>query len=146
MTNQDGTIGSEGAFEVAAGVVVQDGRYLITRRHDETHQGGLWEFPGGKREENESLSDCLRREIKEELDLDIEVGTLIRTVKYSYAYCTLTLHFYRCTIRSGAPSPVGCQDFRWVEPGELIHYPFPEANRPIIQELVKVPHISDSSK
>ncbi len=142
---EDTTIDSEMSFDVAASVITKDGRYLITRRYDESHQGGLWEFPGGKREENESLVDCLRREIKEELDLDIEVGPLIKKTRYAYALCTVTLHFFRCTIRSGNPRAIGCQDFEWVEPSELAHYPFPQANVPILRELARPPRNEDLS-
>jgi 8-oxo-dGTP diphosphatase len=142
---KDHSTDSPMSFEVAAGVIVKDGCYLITRRHDETHQGGLWEFPGGKREENETLIDCLQREIKEELDLIVEVGTLIKRTRYAYAFCTVTLHFFRCTIRSGIPRAIGCQDFKWVEPSELNHYPFPQANVPILKELEKSSYHQDAS-
>ena len=125
----------ESTIEVTAAVIVQDGQYLITRRLDESHQGGLWEFPGGKRENNESLKDCLRREIKEELDLEIEVGVLLKTIHYAYAFYTFTLHFYLCRIQSGTPRLLGCQDFRWVKPHELGYYPFPPANHAIIAQL-----------
>ena len=126
---------SESTIEVTAAVIVQDGRYLITRRLDETHQGGLWEFPGGKRENDESLKDCLRREIKEELDLEIEVGVLLKTVRYAYAFYTFILHFYLCRIQSGTPRLLECQDLQWVKPHELGYYPFPPANHPIIAQL-----------
>jgi mutator protein MutT len=141
---EDLSTGSQPSFDVVAGVIVKDGRYLITRRHDESHQGGLWEFPGGKREENETLIECLEREIKEELDLDVEVGPLIKRTRHAYALCTMTLHFFRCTIRSGTPRAIGCQDFEWVEPAELVHYPFPQANVPILQELVKSSYHQDA--
>lgn len=134
---------SEKVIEVAAGVIVKDGRYLITRRPDESHQGGLWEFPGGKRAEDETLVDCLRREIQEELDLEIEVGPHLRTIRHAYAYCTVVLHFFRCTVRSGNPRALGCQDFQWVEPSKLIHYPFPEASLSILQDLLRSPGNED---
>jgi mutator protein MutT len=126
----------EEILEIAAGVIVQDGRYLITRRYDESHQGGAWEFPGGKREEEETLADCLRREIKEELDLEVEVGRPLRTIRYAYALCTVELHFFLCTIASGTPKTAGCQDFEWVRPDQLAHYSFPAANQAILEDLV----------
>jgi mutator protein MutT len=128
---------TDSSFDVAAAVITQDGEILITRRLDETHQGGLWEFPGGKREERESLEDCLRREIKEELDLDIEVGELLKTIPYAYAFWVVRLHFYRCTIRSGMPQAIGCQDFKWVRPDQLGLYPFPPANLPMLRDLAE---------
>lgn len=130
---------SESTIEVTAAVIMQDGRYLITRRLDESHQGGLWEFPGGKRENNESLEECLRREIREELDLEIEVRSLLKTVRYAYAFYTFILHFYLCRIRSGTPRLIECQDLQWVEPHELGYYSFPPANHPIIDHLINPP-------
>jgi 8-oxo-dGTP diphosphatase len=123
-------------FQVAAGVIVQDGKYLITRRYDDSHQGGLWEFPGGKREEGETLVECLRREIKEELDLEVEVGQLLRKVCYAYALCTVELHFFRCAIGAGVPKAMGCQDFEWVRPDQLTQYSFPSANQPVLVDLM----------
>ena len=121
--------------DVAAGVIAEDGLVLITRRHDDTHQGGMWEFPGGKREEGETIEDCLRREIKEELDLEVEVGPLIKKIRYAYAFITVGMHFFRCSIISGIPQAIGCQDYEWVKPEDLVNYPFPPANQPIIEEL-----------
>ena len=126
----------DSSVDVAAGVISQDGLFLITRRLDESHQGGLWEFPGGKKEEGESLEECLKREIKEELDLEIAVGKRLKTIRYAYAFYTVNLHFFRCTIRSGTPQAIGCQDFEWVTPNELPHYPFPPANLPMLRELM----------
>jgi mutator protein MutT len=128
---------SESSFDVAAAVIIQDGMILITRRLDESHQGGLWEFPGGKREEGESLEECVRREIKEELDLDIEVGEPVKIISFAYAFYNVHLHFFRCTIRSGTPNAIGCQDFEWVRPDQLAHYPFPPANQPMIRQLME---------
>src|SRR5438874_852480 len=71
--------------EVAAGLLFHEGKLLITQRAAGVHLGGLWEFPGGKRETDESFEDCLRREFSEELGLDVEVQELIQTVVHSYA-------------------------------------------------------------
>lgn len=127
--------------EVAAGVIVEDGRCLITKRLDDSHQGGLWEFPGGKREDDETLAECLRREIKEELDLEIEVGRCLKTVRYVYAFLTVDLHFFRCTVLSGTPAALSSQTFLWVTPDELANYPFPPANLPMLKELMNSPEL-----
>jgi mutator protein MutT len=129
MTDPDSVV------RVAAGVIVDGGSVLITRRMDESHQGGLWEFPGGKCEGGESLEDCLRREIREELDCDVEVGVPLKTIRYAYSFFTVELHFFRCTIRSGSPAAIGCQDFEWVTPAQLAQYEFPPANHPMINIL-----------
>ena len=130
---------TEGCVQVAAGVIVEDGLYLIARRMDDSHQGGLWEFPGGKCEEGESLPECLKREVKEELDLEIEVGPCIKTIRFAYALLTVELHFFRCSVQSGSPTAIGCQDFEWVTRDELANYPFPPANAPMVQELIASP-------
>ena len=126
---------SDETLQVGAGVIVEDGAFLITRRMDDTHQGGLWEFPGGKRHDDETIEDCVRREIREELDLDVEVGPPLKVVRYAYSFFTVELHFFRCTIRSGDPVAIGCQDFEWVTPDQLAQYEFPPANHPIINML-----------
>src|SRR5215472_8837919 len=94
--------------EVAAGLVFRDGKLLITRRHDDAHLGGLWEFPGGKREANESFEECLARELREELEIEVTVGELIETITHEYADKTVCLRFYRCAWRQGEPLTLGC--------------------------------------
>ncbi len=122
-------------IEVAAGVITRDNRILITQRLETSPHGGLWEFPGGKRHPDESLRDCLRREIKEELDITVQVGEELKVLQHDYPDITVKLHFYRCTIREGTPRPLGNQAFRWVSLSELSEFDFPEANRTFIREL-----------
>ena len=126
---------SENMIEVAAGVIVQDGRYLITQRLETSPHGGLWEFPGGKRYPDESLRDCLRREMKEELDITVQVGEELKVIRYDYPDTPVRLHFYRCTILDGTPRALGNQAYRWVSLPELSEFAFPEANRSFIREL-----------
>ena len=120
-------------IEVAAGVVFRDGRFLITRRPESTHQGGLWEFPGGKLQPGESLRDCLRRELREELGVSVQVGEVLKIVEHSYPDRRVRLHFYRCSI----PDPFipDRLTFRWVSPSDLSQLEFPEANSSLIQDL-----------
>jgi 8-oxo-dGTP diphosphatase len=122
-------------IEVAAGLVFQDGRYLIAKRRAQTHLGGLWEFPGGKRETGESLKDCLARELREELGIEITGPVLFRVIRHRYRDKVVVLHFFRCRLKSGYPKPLGCEDFRWVTVGELRQYEFPPADRPLIEAL-----------
>lgn len=125
----------EKIIEVAAGVIVQEGCYLITRRPGTSPLGGLWEFPGGKRHPNESLEDCLRRELKEELGLAIQVNEELKVIQHAYPDRTVRLHFYRCTILGGIPQTIGNQAYRWVSPSELSRFTFPEANGPFVRDL-----------
>jgi mutator protein MutT len=122
--------------EVAA-ALIQDGtgRYLIARRREGTHLAGLWEFPGGKREANETLEACLRRELAEELGGEFEVGEKVDTVRWEYPEKTVVLHFYRCRLERGPIEPRGGQAVEWVPPARLGDYEFPPADLALIARL-----------
>jgi 8-oxo-dGTP diphosphatase len=119
---------------VAAAVVEQDGRLLVTRRLAGTHLAGAWEFPGGKCEPDETPDACLCREMREELDVGFVTGARILVTRHVYTERTVELHFYRGTI-DRAPSAVLGQDIRWVTRAELGSLPFPEADRELIALL-----------
>lgn len=121
--------------EVAAGLIRRDGRYLIAKRKPGVHLAGLWEFPGGKREMGETLEDCLRRELFEELGIRVDIPIPFQIIRHDYSEKTVELHFFRCTIEAGQPTPVDCAELRWVYPSELSEYQFPPADRPIIEAL-----------
>ncbi|HEY3197490.1 MAG TPA: 8-oxo-dGTP diphosphatase MutT [Nitrospirales bacterium] len=122
-------------LQVAAAVIARDGRYLICRRKADAHMGGLWEFPGGKREAKESLPDCLRRELREELGIEITEPVRFQTVRHEYPEKSVELHFFRCTITAGAAQPLGCDELRWVTAGELASFDFPPADQSLIERL-----------
>lgn len=122
-------------IEVAAGLVVHEGRYLIAKRRADTHLGGLWEFPGGKREPGESLEDCLRRELREELGIDVTPPVHFRVIRHEYPGKTVELHFFRCAISRGEAAALDCEEVRWVMPDEMANYEFPPADRPLIEAL-----------
>ena len=122
-------------IEVAAGLIRQDGRYLITRRKPGVHLGGFWEFPGGKREMDESLAECLQRELFEELGVRVNLPILYQIVRHDYPDKTVELHFFRCAIETGEPAPVDCAEIRWVQPEELTQFEFPAADQAIIEAL-----------
>ena len=121
--------------QVAAGLILREGHYLIARRKAGTHLGGLWEFPGGKREPGESLEDCLRRELREELGVDVTPPVHMRVIRHDYRGKTVELHFFRCAISRGEASALDCEEVRWVTPRELSDYEFPPADRPLIEAL-----------
>ena len=122
-------------IEVAAGLVFHQDRLLITRRNAESHLGGLWEFPGGKRERGESFEECLARELREELGIEVLVGRLIESITHAYPEKTVRLEFYRCALISGEPRPLGCADFRWIQPIQLEEFSFPAADRQLLVRL-----------
>jgi 8-oxo-dGTP diphosphatase len=119
---------------VAAAIVERDGRFLLTRRQKGVHLEGFWEFPGGKCDANETLPHCLRRELREELDVDATVGEEILTVTHEYPDRAVELHFMRCEI-AGEPKPQLGQEMRWVPREALSTLEFPPADAKLIRTL-----------
>jgi 8-oxo-dGTP diphosphatase len=122
-------------IEVAAGLVLREGKLLITQRYPEAHMGGLWEFPGGKREPQESFSECLKRELMEELGIEVEELDLVETITHEYPEKTVLLQFFRCAWRKHEPQPLGCPDFRWITRNELRDFSFPPADARLLEKL-----------
>ena len=122
-------------IEVAAGLVFRQGRLLIAQRHAESHLGGLWEFPGGKREPDETFEACLARELREELGIEVSVGRLIESLTHEYPDKTIHLRFFACRWVRHEPKPLDCADFRWVQAEELGRYAFPDADRRLLGRL-----------
>ncbi len=112
-----------------------DGHILIDRRRQEGLLGGMWEFPGGKIEPNETVEECIRREIQEELGIEVVVGDRLITVDHAYSHFRVTLNVHHCQYQSGEPQPLECDEVRWVRLDELQQYPFPKANEKIIEAL-----------
>jgi len=126
-------------IEVSAGLVFRRGLLLITQRRPQNHLGGLWEFPGGKRHPNESDEDCLRRELLEELAIEVEVKELIETVEHEYPEKAVRLKFFRCLWQQNEPRALGCHDFAWVTREQLADYVFPAADARLLQKLQTAP-------
>ena len=125
-------------YDVAVGVIRRGTRLLIDRRKPEGLLGGLWEFPGGKRKENESLERCLTREVREELGIRVKVLRPLMSVPHAYTHFRITLHVYECRYVSGSPRAIGCAEWRWVRSEELDDYAFPSANRKIIATMQSI--------
>jgi mutator protein MutT len=119
---------------VTAAVIERDGEYLVTRRQRGVHLEGYWEFPGGKCEPGESLDECLRRELVEELGVDAEIGAELLAVTHTYPDRGVELHFIACTL-IGTPSPVLGQEMRWVARADLRSLKFPPADDELIRVL-----------
>lgn len=120
---------------VVVAVIYRNGRILIDKRKPEGLLGGLWEFPGGKVHPGESLEAALRREIREELDIEIEPGRKIATVDHAYTHFRVRIHAFECNYVAGEPRPIACDALKWVRPADLNRYAFPAANKKIIQFL-----------
>jgi 8-oxo-dGTP diphosphatase len=122
---------------VAAAVVERDGCFLITRRQPGVHLEGYWEFPGGKCEPGETCTDCLVREIREELGVEATVGHEVLAMTHRYVDRQVELHFLRCHVAC-APVPQLGQEMRWVAREELAKLAFPPADAELIQMLVGI--------
>ena len=119
----------------AAVVINRKGEVLIAQRRDTDMLGGLWEFPGGKQETGETIQQCIARELKEELGINIETGDFLVTVKHAYSHFTMEMHTYSAKIKSGRPRPLECQDYQWMEISDLRRVPYSKADLYIIDEL-----------
>lgn len=128
-------------YDVAAGIIRDEGgRYLIAQRPVDGLLGGLWEFPGGKQEQGETLPECLQRELREELAIEVEVGELFTTVKHAFTHFKITLHAYECTYLgssdgSDAPQAIQAADWAWVTDNDFDTYSFGKADRQVINAL-----------
>jgi mutator protein MutT len=131
----------EKPIEVAAGLVFRDGKLLITRRPAAGHLGGLWEFPGGKREAGETFPQCLRRELQEELGIRVEVGELIEDLVHHYPERTVRLKFFHCRWLRHEPRAILCDALVWITQGQLTDYAFPEADLRILEKLRQRPEL-----
>jgi len=121
---------------VAVGVILNaDRKVLITRRAQHAHQGGLWEFPGGKVETGESLTDALTRELREELGIVIGRTSALLEVRHDYGDKTVLLDVHVVWEFSGEAHPLEDQPLAWVAPQELDRYAFPAANLPIVSAV-----------
>lgn len=124
------------AVVVLAGVIERGDRVLVTRRLENTHLSGYWEFPGGKCDPGETHEDCLARELREELNVSAEIGEEILATEHAYPERTVRIHFRRCVIH-GDPEPMLGQDMQWVTRAALATLAFPEADRELIEMLGK---------
>jgi len=138
---------------VAAGALVDaQGKILLAKRHDESHQGGLWEFPGGKIEPDESGEAALYRELHEELGIQVRSSRLLIRICHQYPDLEVVLHVHRVDHWQGEPHGREGQPLAWVSPSGLDDYPMPAADRPVVRALqlpdsyVITPPRIDSSK
>jgi mutator protein MutT len=119
---------------VTAAVVEREGAFLVTRRPEGGHLAGRWEFPGGKCEAGETLDECLRREMLEELGANVIVGRKLLVTRHDYPERSVELHFFDCEMQ-GDPHPVLGQEMRWAPRAELPSLDLPAADAALIALL-----------
>ncbi len=130
-----GNSSSQKKLEVAAAVIVEKGKYLITKRLKTSHLGHCWEFPGGKIELGETIEACAVRECEEEVGIEVKPRRILKDLWYSYPEVEVHVHFVLCEMISGTPKPIECEEARWITPAEFSEYEFPAADIKIIEEL-----------
>ena len=122
---------------IGVGVVLNvAGEVLIDQRLEEGLLGGMWEFPGGKQEKDETIETCIARELKEELSIAVTVGDELITVDHAFSHKKLRFVVHLCDWESGEPQPLASQQVRWVRPDDLKNFAFPAANAKIIAALL----------
>jgi mutator protein MutT len=120
-------------IDVAAGLVFNQQKLLITQRLEGSHLG---EFPGGKREPGETFKDCLIRELREELDIEVTLGQAFEEITHDYPGKTVHLKFFLCRLAKGEPRAIGCAAYEWATRESLIKRDFPPADQRLLGRLV----------
>jgi len=127
---------------VVAGLIIEKGRILVTQRKENTSYGLFWEFPGGKVKDGEDPRQALQRELREELGIETEAGSLFEAVSYAYPTDSILLLVYRCRIEKGTPELLGCRDLCWVTPQEIAELSMLPADQSILERLSKEPDLA----
>ena len=121
--------------EVTAAILIKRNKILIARRRSTDNEGGKWEFPGGKIERDETPQQCLVREMREELGINVAVGDFFGENTYRYEYGTIKLLAYRTSWIDGQLSINAHADCRWVHPAQLDNFDFAAADIPFVKKL-----------
>ena len=131
--------------EIGIGIIFnKKGQILIDQRLENSSMGGMWEFPGGKRELNEKIEITIHREIMEELGISIKVEDKLLSFDHAYDQKRLFFSVYICKFLFGNPKPIKSQKLLWVYPERLFDFPFPAANTIIIRAINKHLKINNS--
>lgn len=125
--------------QIGVGIIMnEEEEVLIALRPNDAMLGGLWEFPGGKQNEDEEMPDTVKRELKEELGVEVTVKKPFMKLDHAYSHFKITMHAYLCKIKDGTPKPKSSQEVRWISINELGDYPFPKANRKLTEKLMNL--------
>lgn len=122
-------------INVAAAIIHIEDKFLLSKRLDHQHQGGKWEFPGGKIESDESIEQALSRELKEELNIDVKTQSDFMSLSFEYPEKHVNLHFKLVTEFDGQPKGVEGQMVQWFSKAQLLELTFPDANVPVVDKI-----------
>jgi len=123
--------------DAAIAIVVREGKVLVCQRKADDVLGGYWEFPGGKCEDGETLTQCLARELREEIGITATSPEPLAPIDHHYDHGHIRLHPFICQHESGEPQLLECQAARWIDPQNLVDYQFPPANEGLIEEVIR---------
>ena len=112
--------------------------FLIAQRKKGDTFGSFWEFPGGKKNPDETFEDCVAREVKEETGVDVLVHEKFMEIRRTYHERVIWLNFFLCSYVSGDARPIDCEQAEWVDVSDLNKYEFPPANEAVIQKLIEL--------
>ena len=129
-------------IKVTGAIIQEKNKFLICRRGPDEKAAGLWEFPGGKLEINETLEDCVLRELKEELDIDAEIHSLYDNYRFKSKDIIYNLYFFKIKEYSGNLIKTVHDEIKWVELKNFHHYSFLPGDTPVINKLKKDSKIS----
>lgn len=119
------------------GIILRGRQVLIAQRNPDDSFGSFWEFPGGKKNSGETFEECVVRETKEELGIDVRVQRKFMEIRRRYDRNVIWLNFFVCSHVDGEPRAIDCQNVRWTELEELKNFKFPPTNERVIEGLIK---------
>lgn len=122
-------------IRVAAAIIEREGLFLLSKRPEHLHQGGKWEFPGGKIEQDETVEQAMVRELQEELDITATEQREFDSLTFDYPEKTVQLFFQWVSHFEGTPKGVEGQEVKWFSKTELLGLPFPDANVSVLQKI-----------
>ena len=124
-------------IDVTAAVIIKDNKLLIAQRPHHDQLASLWEFPGGKKENSETLEECLHRELKEEFEIDASIGKHLISSFFEYPHIKINLEAFLIENYKGEIKLNSHDDVRWISLDEVSKYEFAEADKPILNEIIK---------
>jgi 8-oxo-dGTP diphosphatase len=121
---------------VTAALITEGGCIVVAQRKEGDEWGLYWEFPGGTLEEDEGPHECIKRELREELGIGVEIGNIQQVTFKHYERFNILLLAYQCRIRRGTPTAIGCREVRWVDKEELKELSMPPADEAVRERLL----------